>query len=53
MMKTLADRIRVGGAVTLAVLGVIVLYQGGEIGLFIGIASIAAGVGFLWHIIKK
>ncbi len=54
-MKTLKDWIRLGGAMTLALLGVIVIvfYRGEEFGLVIGIASIGVSLGFLWHIWNK
>lgn len=54
-MKTLKDWIRLGGAMTLVLLGVIVIvfYRGEEFGLAIGIASIGVSLGFLWHIWNK
>ncbi|MCX8103052.1 MAG: hypothetical protein N3E42_01210 [Candidatus Bipolaricaulota bacterium] len=54
-MKTIKDWVRVGGVVTLIMLGVILMlfYREEEFSLLLGIASIGVGLGFLWHIMTK
>ncbi len=51
-MSTLTSRLRVVGAVTLILLGAIVVlfYRGEEFGALIGTASIGIGLGFLWRL---
>lgn len=54
-MRTLKDWMRLGGAVALLVLGVMIalFYRHEEFGLLLGIASISVGLGFLWHIMNQ
>ncbi len=54
-MKTLRDRLRLGGAILLALLGtiIVIFYRGEEFGLLIGMASIGVSLGFLWYLWNK
>jgi UDP-N-acetylmuramyl pentapeptide phosphotransferase/UDP-N-acetylglucosamine-1-phosphate transferase len=55
MMSTPKDRLRIGGALALILLGGIVLfvYSGEEFSFVIGLASMGVGLGFLWHVRDK